>query len=250
MRRRLQKQHWLRWHVFLMLLITLGLMMGSSAALLHVGVHSMAVRYGVSLLLGYGAYLVLLRVWTECMLRRSWDAEVQIPGESSGSGSSAGRSSMERVHSGEGGEFAGGGASGSWDGDAVAETAEAVVNKGLQIPGFDATEGMDLEGLVLLPVLLVFGGLVMVFSGLGALLWASLGVELLLAVAVEVAFALLMARSLYVMEREGWLLVALRLSWRPMFAVVVAGIVIGALCDWLLPGADSLGQVLRQWWVT
>ena len=71
------------------------------------------------------------------------------------------------------------------------------------------------------------------------------GSELFLAVAVEVAFALLMARSLYVMEREGWLLVALRISWKPMLGALLVVVALGFVCDYAFPQADTLSQVLR-----
>ena len=63
--------------------------------------------------------------------------------------------------------------------------------------------------------------------------------------AVEVAFALLMARTLYVVEREGWLLAALRLSWKPVLGALVGAVALGAAADWLFPQADTLVQVLR-----
>lgn len=258
LRRRLQQRHWLRVHVALMGLLTLAAMLGMSALMLHSGVHSMAVRYGVALLGGYAVYLVLLRLWAACMLRRpdaaldSW--VVDLP--SAGNGGSGGPTQDTKVtadafDSAGGGDFAGGGASGHWSTEATGSMGKApaaVADQGSKLlPDWGGIDGLDLEGVVLLPVLLVFGGLLLLFTGAGTLLWAALGTELLLAVAVEVAMALLMARSLYVMEREGWLLVALRMSWKPMLAAVLVGVLVGALCDWWLPGADSLGQVLRSW---
>ncbi|MEG3000416.1 MAG: hypothetical protein RR855_07690 [Comamonas sp.] len=255
LRRRLQQRHWLRLHVALVIGLTLAVMLGMSAWLLHAGVHSMALRYGVALLLGYAVYLVLLRLWAGCMLRRDWDGPDPSGAELPGGRGGAAEPAPDMFRSAEGGEFAGGGASGHWGAEAASQVAEGA--SGVDLPveaaesgtqlGLGSLDGLDLEGVVILPVLLLFAGLLLVFTGAGALLWAALGTELLLAVAVEVAFALLMARSLYVMEREGWLLVALRLSWKPMLAAVVLAVLLGAACDWLLPGADSLGQVLRSW---
>ena len=77
------------------------------------------------------------------------------------------------------------------------------------------------------------------------LLWLVFGADLFLTVAVEVAFALLMARMLYVVEREGWLLAALRMSWKHMLGVLVVAVMLGALADWGFPQADTLVQVLH-----
>lgn len=80
----------------------------------------------------------------------------------------------------------------------------------------------------------------MAVTGVGLLLWLVFGADLFLTVAVEVAFALLMARTLYALEREGWLLAALRMSWEPMLCVLVVAVMLGALADWGFPQADTL----------
>ena len=98
---------------------------------------------------------------------------------------------------------------------------------------------------MVVPVLLVFAALLVAVTGTGSLLWLVFGADLFLTVAVEVAFALLMARTLYVVEREGWLLAALRISWKPVLGALVTAVVLGAVADWFFPQADTLVQVLR-----
>jgi hypothetical protein len=72
MRRRLQKRHWLRLHAALTGGLSLAAMSLISLCLLHAGVHSMGLRYGLALACGYLLYL-LVRLWAGCMLRRDWD---------------------------------------------------------------------------------------------------------------------------------------------------------------------------------
>jgi len=152
------------------------------------------------------------------------------------------------MESGQGGSFGGGGASTSWEGAAeplgsgVDPLAEGAGSVDLS-PALDAVDG---EGLVLLPLLLAFGLLLVVFTGAGSLLWLVFGTELFLAVAVEVAFALLMARTLHVVEREGWLSVALRLSWKPVLGALLVAVALGVASDWMFPHADTLAQALRS----
>ncbi len=246
MRRQLQSRHWLRLHAWLTGLFTLAVMTALSAVLLHAGMHSMALRYGLVLAAGYGVYLLLVRLWAEAMLRRSWDGPGDLPVDLSwpGDGSPGGPNPLE---SGQGGSFAGGGASGSWDsgGEALGSVAE---NLAEGAGGVDLSAGLDAadaEGVILLPVLLVFGLLLLALTGAGSLLWLMFGSELFLAVAVEVSFALLMARTLYVMEREGWLLVALRLSWKPVLGALLVTVALGWAGDFFFPQADSLAQVVR-----
>lgn len=242
MRRQLQGRHWLRLHAWLTGLFTLAVMAVLSAVLLHFGMHSMALRYALVLAAGYGVYLLLVRLWAEAMLRRSWDLPFDMPWPGGGAPGEAGAQL-----SAQGGSFAGGGASGGWDsgGEALGSAAQSLTEgaSGVDLSaGLDAVDG---EGVVLLPVLLVFGLLLLALTGAGSLLWLMFGSELFLAVAVEVSFALLMARTLYVMEREGWLLVALRLSWKPVLGALLVTVALGWACDFLLPQADTLAQVVR-----
>ena len=82
MRRRLQKRHWLRLHAALTGGLSLGVMSLLSVGLLHAGVHSMALRYGLALVCGYLLYLLLVRLWAGCMLRRleCWRCTHRCPG--------------------------------------------------------------------------------------------------------------------------------------------------------------------------
>nr|WP_255576187.1 hypothetical protein [Comamonas sp. Y33R10-2] len=239
LRHRLQKRHWLRLHAALTGGLSLAGMSLLSLGLLHAGMHSMALRYGVSLLCGYLLYLLLVRLWVGCMLRRDWDG-ADVPADVPGS-SGGGSRTIEPVglESGQGGSYGGGGAQGSWDeGGAISEAASA----GIDLPGLD---GLDEGAIVVVPVLLIFAALLVVLTGTGSLLWLVFGADLFLTVSVEVAFALLMARTLYVVEREGWLLAALRMSWKPVLGALVTAVALGALADSLFSQADTLVQVLR-----
>ena len=248
LRRRLQKRHWLRLHAALTGGISLGVMSLLSLALLHAGVHSMAVRYGVALVAGYLLYLLLVRLWAGCMLRRDWDvgeAPSDTPGFSGGSSKSSAVDAAG-FESGQGGSFGGGGAGGQWDGGAhLGELPSPSSGTGLPDVDLSGVDGLDEGAIVVVPVLLVFAALLVAVTGTGSLLWLVFGTDLFLTVAVEVAFALLMARTLYVVEREGWLLAALRISWKPVLGALVTAVVLGAVADCFFPQADTLVQVLR-----
>jgi hypothetical protein len=245
MRRRLQKRHWLRLHAALTGGLSLGAMSLISLCLLHAGVHSMALRYGLALACGYLLYLLLVRLWAGCMLRRDWDAG-DVPSDAPGSSGKSGSAEAVGFESGQGGSYGGGGAGGHWDdGGVVPDIMPA--SPGMELPDVDVPglEGLDEGAVVVVPVLLVFALLLVAVTGMGSLLWLVFGADLFLTVAVEVAFALLMARTLYVVEREGWLLAALRMSWKPVLGALVTAVALGALADWLFPHADTLTQVLR-----
>ena len=82
--------------------------------------------------------------------------------------------------------------------------------------------------------------------GGGWLLLLYFGSEALLAVAVELAFAYTAARTVVRVEREGWLLAAIRLSWKPLLGALVCAVALGALVDHFAPQADTLAQAVQQ----
>ena len=237
--------------LFMLLLIMLAASLGllASAWMLRHGWHNMGLRYGLALACGYLLYLLLVRLWAGCMLRRDWDAGdagSDVPGFSGKSGS-ADTADTAGFESGQGGSYGGGGAGGHWgDGAAVPDIAPA--SSGLELPDVDVSglDGLDEGAVVLVPVLLIFAVLLVAVTGMGSLVWLVFGADLFLTVAVEVAFALLMTRTLYVVEREGWLPAALRISWKPVLGALVAAVSLGLLADWLFPQADTLAQVLRS----
>lgn len=250
--RRLRSRHTLWLHGGLMGLITLLVMWGVSTALRHGGVDSLAVRYALALGAGYLAYLLLLRIWAGMLVReeeRDWLDGVQIdvpmPGGGSGGQGDGG------FHSGGGGDFGGGGASGSFDGPA--DVSECVGDAGGDLLGDVASSALELAGgadegaLVVIPVLAVFGTVLAVVLGGGWLLLLYFGSEAPLAVAVELAFAYTAARTVVRVEREGWLLAAIRLSWKPLLGALVCAVALGVLVDHFAPQADTLPQAVQQW---
>ncbi len=75
------------------------------------------------------------------------------------------------------------------------------------------------------------------------------GWEVLLAVAVEIAFGYVSARTAVRLAREGWLSAAVRLTWKPLAGAIVCAVLLGALIDAFVPQARSLPhavQLLRQ----
>jgi len=112
----LQKKHWLRLHGLCMGLLVMLVMWAVTAALLHSGVHSMALRYAISLGVGYGVYLLALRLWAAYLVRNAY---ARKRGDSwvDGVDPTPGLQFGERTpdwEAGGGGDLGGGGASGDW----------------------------------------------------------------------------------------------------------------------------------------
>jgi hypothetical protein len=103
----------------------------------------------------------------------------------------------------------------------------------------------DEGAIVVVPVIVVFLIGIAVALGAGSLLFLFFGWDVLLAVAIEVAFGYVSARTALGIAREGWLSAAVRLTWKPLLGAVLAAVLLGALIDHFLPAAHSLPQAVR-----
>jgi hypothetical protein len=187
-----------------------------SAVLLRVGVSSMAARYFVAALVGYGLFLCLVRLWLAYQ-RHGWSLEPDIPGVSGGDG-------HEPALPGSGGSFEGGGASGSF-GSPRGELDF--------VPDLDEAWPIALGVSVLLAGLAAIGFVVYV----SPLLFAEV---LLDAAVIGVVYRRARRRN-----RRHWLHGVVRRT--ALAALLLAGFVsaAGFGLQLLAPEAQSLGAVLR-----
>ncbi len=250
-RRDLRSRHVLWLHGWAMGLLTLGVMWLTTALLRWAGVDTLALRYALTLGMGYLCYLALVRVWAGMLIRREApdipDLVPDLPGGASSHPGSGGG-----VQSGGGGDFGGGGADAGFDGaadaafDAPADAFSGVLDE-VASGAFEAAGAADEGVIVVIPVLAVFMVVLATVFGAGWLLWLSFGTEALLAVAVELAFAYTASRTVVQVEREGWLLAAIRLTWKPLLGALICAVLLGALIDHFMPDAGSLPEAMRLW---
>jgi hypothetical protein len=257
--RSLQQRYSLRWHGVLIGSFTLLLMWCTSHVQMLLGVESLALRYSVTLSVGYLAYLLVLRAWAARLVRRDRDADgssldvpdVSWPGGSP-SGGGSGQVPLPRMG---GGDFGGGGASGdfggawaqglSGGGSHGGSSGDAGVLGDLAGGAVDAIGGSDEGAVVVVPVVAIFLIGAALILGAGSLAMLFFGWDVLLTVAVEIAFSVATARAAVGVEREGWLSAAVRLTWKPLLGALVCAVVLGATIDHFLPGVQSLPQALR-----
>ena len=242
----LRQRHAFRLHGLCIGLVTLGITWGASHLQWLLGVESLALRYFFSLGLGYLAYLLMLRIWAGALVgqhRRQWDDWGNLNGGWPG-GDGAVSVRLPSLHSGGGGDFGGGGASGHFSdgGDAV----DAAGGLGDIVGGaLEAAGSADEAAVVVVPVAAIFLIGCAVFFGAGTLVLMYFGWEALLAVAVELAFSYASARVAVRVVREGWLSAALRLTWKPLLGALMCAVLLGATIDYFIPAAHSLPQALR-----
>jgi len=215
--RDLHRRHSLRAHGILIGTFTLLLMWGVSALQMHLlGVQSLAVRYLLTLGAGYLGYLAVLRWWAQRLVegRTGFDADADLPG-------------VEGVEEVEGGASDGGG---------LADIAGGA----LEVAG-SADEG----AVIVVPVVAVFLICIAVVLGAGSLVLLYFSWDTLLAVAVEIAFSYVSARAAVRVAREGWLMAAVRLTWKPLLGAVACAVILGATIDHFMPQVHSLPGAVR-----
>lgn len=252
----LHRRRWVRVHVLLIGLVTFGVLWGVSHTLMMAGIDSMALRHGVALVAAYVIYLGLLWAWCRWLLSRDegsldiGDPSVDLPSRASDGAGSAG---SPVFRSGGGGDFGGGGAGGSFDApDAVGETISAAADAGSSAVGNVASAAAEAVGsadegaVVLVPVALAIGVAVALATVLGFAVFGLFGVEVLIGVAVEIAFASAGGALALKAQREGWLGHAVRRTVGPMAIVLAVTVLAGLAIGYWLPESKTLPQALER----
>ena len=237
----LAARRWLRWHSFWLGTACFLAAWAASAALMHAGVPTLALRWPLAVAGAYAVFIGLLGLWCRWLLsRENADGDPGIDASPGRDGSNA----DPGFRSGEGGDFGGGGATGSWDGagadpsafDGAGQAAGATL---------EAAASADEGIVVVVPLAVVVGVAALIAGALGVAVFGLFGIEVLLGVAVEIAFASAGGALAYRARREGWLSHALtRTAW-PMAVLLMLVALLGGVIDFWLPGADSLPQAVR-----
>ena len=206
--------------------------LAASYLLLHSGVITMWSRYLVSFGIAYLAFLLLLWLW----LRSRGEAFNEFPDVSGFSPSSSGSHACQPEFSGHGGEFAGGGASGSFDApamDAVASADPGPVGEALS-SAVEAEEFAIPLVVIILVAAMAFSAFFIVYSA--PVLFAELIVDGVLSASLY--------RKLRGLQTRHWLDTAIR---RTAWPFALTAIVVGA-AGWAMalyaPDAHTLGEVI------
>lgn len=253
----LRRQHALRLHVLVIALLMLGTLLGGGLALRLAGVDALWLRYLILLPACYPIYLGLLRLWATLLLRKASEVVdfplVDLP---------PAQSLAPPFKSGGGGDFGGGGASGDFgSGGASGEFGSAASPAdAARLPSppevgapswISSPESSTLssaadsdEGAVVAVPLVLVGAL---GFALGGAVFALFGVEVLLAVAVEVALASVAGAYAWRHQQQGWWACAVQHTLPGALVAIVAGVALGAAIDYWWPAAQSLPEAWQLW---
>jgi hypothetical protein len=271
-RLQLRNRHALWLHGWCIGGLVLGTMWGATHLQMLLGFHSLALRYLVTLGLGYGVFLLALRWWAGRLAGEQVEAAgvadvvdavdalepaADLAADALSSVDLSRVAASIPMRSGGGGDFGGGGASADFGSvlDAASSVGDVAGDVGGDLAGdlagevaggaLEAVASSDDAAVVVVPVVVVFLIGVAIVLGAGSLVLLFFGSEVLLAVAVELAFGYVSARTAVRVVREGWLEAAVRLTWKPLLGTLVCAIVIGGLVDYFVPQARSLPHAIK-----
>jgi hypothetical protein len=233
-----------------------------SFALLHMGVARMWLRYPFAVLAAYGVFLFLLRVWLH-LQRHSWTD--LLPDDLNLLNADAlpdGGSHADAISSfGGGGDFAGAGAGGTWEGGLSPSSSDiaghasssAGVSAGGGVGGssggggggFDFLGGLDLDSEGCVFFLLA---LALIVAGLLASLYVVYAAPTLLA---ELLVEGILLSGLYRGMKKGaqqgdWLRAVVRRTWLPVILTLALFAAAGYMLQRAAPHAHSIGEAFRM----
>jgi hypothetical protein len=237
-----------------------------SAALLHLGVTMMVVRYPLAVLSAYCVFLLLLRLWLALRQRTESDGNLSdgtgdafthlIDAAVSGGGRDGATSAAASAFGG-GADFGGAGAGGSWSGGAVSGMAADMpggAGAGSMSGGSSSASmdwmpdlGLDVdldlgEGCfwIIIPIAAIVGVVVAMFYVvyIAPLFLAEILVDALLLAGLY--------KRLKGVEPRHWLRSAVRRTLLPAVLATALFIAAGYLMGLVAPEARSLGEFWRQ----
>jgi hypothetical protein len=253
-RERLLRTRWPRLQMSAIAALTGASGFVASWVLLRLGLDRMAVRYGIAVLVAYGVFLMLVRIWLAYHRRGlRFDADV-VDSIDLVDAIDLLPDGTPDVPSG-GGSFGGAGASASYSGPAPrmlaatpsrAGSASSASSASSSKASFDFSLDLDAGEAVVVVVVVAIALSVVVAS-----IWLVLGAPALLAeLLVDSALAgglyRSMRRSATVPDLDDWWETALKKTAVPFLVVLVIAVAGGAAIQRVAPEAKSVGDVFRQ----
>lgn len=223
-----------------------------SLLLLHAGITLMALRYPLVLGCAYLFFLFLLWMWLHYKDDDVTNLPDVFPNWGSGnSGQATSALPSSPPISGGGGDFSGGGATGSFDSVDVSTFAGQPIDSANSINGVSnssksSSSGSDASGLdeILIPVLLL--------AFVGSMLYACLdliaGAPVLFAeLLMDGSIAYLLLKSTGRIPARSWVGTIWNRTRKVFWILLVFLFVFGLICTLRFPAAESLGDLWRLW---
>lgn len=203
-RRHFQRQHSLRWHMSLLLLVSAGAGFACSRLLLNHGWDSVLGRYPLAVLVGYVAFLLCLRIWLQWVRWQYSEAELAQFELEPGSPASGNKRERDNIL--------------DW----------------FDVPGDADGFGCLLIALLLL-VAAVLGGAWLLISDAGLLLTD---------IAVQFLFTGWLTRRLKYLSNAHWFQSVLSATFWPLLWTFLAALLLAVVISMVCPEASTLREAL------
>lgn len=256
---RFRERYSLRIHMCAILLATVASGALASKLLLMVQVENLAVRYPLAVLFSYLVFFASIKLWliyvtpsTDSKSGSNYMDLLDVPVNlSSGNSCSSG---AVPVHGG-GGEFSGGGASGSFDTDTATESLAAVAvsdassGAGIGEGVGDAVGGVgdalgDEGGLAIIVVIALLA--IVLVAVLGASAYVIYQAPAILSeVALQGVLAASLSKRTKAMAQGDWVGSVLKTTWKPFACTLLAALMCGVVLHVYFPTAVRLADVFR-----
>lgn len=227
-----ESQGWPRVQMTLLVCLTGAIGFLTSVLLLHQGMTTLWVRYLISMGVAYLGFLLLLWVWAKTRHKNLSDyldvPDIGRPGRGGGS--------KDCGYEGKGGDFGGGGASGSYHPEIpVSESSGSGIAEVL--PNSLELEELAIPAIVLGVVVMLVGSSVVVIVN-APTLFAELLLDGILGASLY--------RRLRGLDQKHWVETALRKTALPFTGLTIALVTVGWTLQWLDPSANSIGAFLAH----
>jgi hypothetical protein len=235
-RQHLLQESFPRIQMTLIVALTGGFGLLASFVMLTAGLESMAIRYPLALSVAYLFFLFLIWLW----LRTKAKDYLDIPDLTGSLPSPRPSAGVPSFRTGSGGDFGGGGATGSFD------STTTTLNAGSSAPldaigdSVGSVAEADEFAIPLLAIGLAIG------IALASLYVVYLAPILFAEVLVDGALSYALLRHLRGQEPQHWLLSTFRRTVAPFAATAVFLIAVGAAMASYAPGAKSVGEVVEH----
>lgn len=256
LRHRLERHGSPRRTVLVILTLAGGAAFLGSVLALAAGVESMALRYGLSVLAGYVAFILMIRIWIR-LRQREWGPE-ELLDAANVVGPSPWPPPMPSPDLFAGGRSGGAGGGSAWAPATggrplpMSGSHSAVLSDGMKVEGLEpygmevdgaqvAGSFLDLEdlGWIVVALLVAAGGVV-------CLSYVIYTAPVLLAeVALDAALVSTVYRRLRAQDAGHWSLAVLRRTWLPAAGLALFVSVLGFALQQIVPQARTIGGVIR-----
>ena len=238
-RAELERHGWPRVEASLILIASGGAAFLASIAMLWAGLHSMAARYALASVVGYLAFVLLIRLWVAWQ-RGQLDLTPDLPDMLPDGRTSSGESTAGWFR---GGRSGGGGGGASFD--AVAPRA-AVAMPARSSSTTGGSSGSLFSGAFDDDAAWILLALAIAAAGLVAVLYVVYAAPLLLAeVALDTAVMSGIYRRLRREDTRHWTTGVFRNTWIPALVIVACAAGVGFCAQQIAPEARSIGGVIR-----